>query len=61
MSGGRNKGPNFGNVAVESETAGDMDRGSGSGIGRNLEGCHFGRDHMKRECQKRAEKKEKKG
>ena len=36
VSGGRNKGLNFGNVAIESKTAGDSNHVSGGGIGRKL-------------------------
>ena len=37
VSGGRNKGLNFGNVDVESETTGDREHVSGGGIGINIE------------------------
>ena len=37
VSGGLNEGLNFGNVAVEYGTAGEMDHVSGGGTGRNLE------------------------
>ena len=36
VSGGRNEGMNFGNVAVESGTARDGDHGSGGGTWRKL-------------------------
>ena len=36
VSWGRKEGLNFRNVAVESETAGDRDHGSGGDIGRKL-------------------------
>ena len=52
---GRNKGLNFRNVVADSETTGGGDRGSGSGIGRNLECCHCGGENLKRDCSKRAE------
>ena len=61
VSGGRNEGMNFGNVAVEPGTRGDGDHdGGGGGTVRKIECWRFGGDHMKRDCPKRAEEKEKK-
>ena len=37
VSGGRNEGTNFGNVAVKSGTGGDGDHGGGSGTERKIE------------------------
>ena len=53
VSGGRNKGLNFGNVAVESETTGDREHGSGGGIGRKLECWRCWGEHLKRYFLKR--------
>ena len=55
VSGGRNKGMKFGNVAVEPGTEGDGDHGGGGGTVRNIECWHCGGDHMKRDFPKRAE------
>ena len=60
VSGGRNKGINVRNVAVESGIAGERDNGSGGGTGRNLECWRCGGEHTKRVCPKRAEEKENK-
>ena len=60
VSGGRNKGTNFGNVEAEPGTGGDGDHGGGSATARNIEFWHCGGDHMKRDCLKRAEEKENK-
>ena len=60
MSGGRNEGLNFGNLAVKFETTADREHGRGGGIGRKLECWRCGGEHMKRYCPKRAEEKEKK-
>ena len=56
VSGGRNKGTNFGNVAVEPRIVGDRDHGGGTV--RNIECWCCGGDHMKRDCPKSAEDKE---
>ena len=52
-----NKYLNFGNVVVESETTGDGDHDSSSGIGRKLEFWYCGGENLKRNCSKRAEEK----
>ena len=57
VTGGSNKYLNFGNVVVESETAGDGDHDSSSGIGRKLECWYCGGENLKRNCPKRAEEK----
>ena len=49
VSGGRNQGMNFGNVAAEPGTGGDEDHGGGSTTDRNIEYWRCGGDHMKRE------------
>ena len=56
---GRNKGLIFVNVVANFETTGDGDHGSGGDIGRKLECWHYGGEHLKRNCPKRAEEKEK--
>ena len=48
---------NFGNVAVEPGTGGDGDHGGGGGTVRKIECWRYGRDHIKRDCPKRAEDK----
>ena len=48
VSGGRNEGLNFGNVAVQYKTAGDRYHRNGGGIGRKLECWRYGGEHMKR-------------
>ena len=60
VSGGRKEGMNSGNVATESGTAGGGDHGRGGHTGRELECWRCGKEHMKRDCTKRAEEKEKK-
>ena len=60
VSGGQNKGMNFGSVAVETGTGGDGYHGGGGGMGRMIECWSCGGDHMKRDCPKRAEDKENK-
>ena len=55
VSGGHNEGLTFGNVVIESETTGDREHGSSGGMGRKLECWRCGGEHMKRDCQKRAE------
>ena len=55
VSGGRNEGMNFGNMDVESGTAGEGDHGSCSGTGRKLECWRCEWEHMKKDCPKRAE------
>ena len=57
VSGGRNEGLNFGNVVVNSETTGDGDHGGDGGIGINLECCHCGGEHLRRNFPKRAKEK----
>ena len=57
VSGGRSEGLNLWNLAVESKTTGNREHDSGSGIGRNIECWRCGREHMKRECPKRAKEK----
>ena len=57
VSGGRNKGLNFWNVDVESETAGDRYHGSGGDIGIKLWCCRCGGEHMKSDCPKCSEEK----
>ena len=54
VSGGRNEGLNFKNVAVESKTSGYRDHGSGGGIGIKLDCCHCIGEHTKRDFPKRA-------
>ena len=56
---GRNKGLNFGNVVVYSEGTWNEDNGRGSGTGGKMEFWHCGGYHLKRNCPKRAEEKEK--
>ena len=60
VSGGRNKGMNFRNVAVEPGTGGDGDHSSGGDIARKIECWRCGGDHMKKDCPKRVEEKENK-
>ena len=58
VSGGRNKGMNFGNVAAEPGTGGDRDHGGGRATARKIECWRCGGDHMKRDCPKCAKEKE---
>ena len=60
VSWGRNEGMNFGNVAAEPGTKGDGDHGGFSATTRNIDCWRCGGDHMKRDCPKCAEEKEKK-
>ena len=60
VSGGRNEGLNFGNVAVEYKTTGDRYHGSVGGIRRKLECWRCGGEHVKRDCPKGGEEKGKK-
>ena len=60
VSGGRNEGMNFGNVAAKPGTGGDGDHGGGSPTDRNIECWRCGGDHMKRDCPKRVKEKENK-
>ena len=60
VSGGRNEGMNFGNVAAKPRTGGDRDHGGGGATARNIECWRCGGDLMKRDCPKRAEEKENK-
>ena len=53
-AGGHNEGHNFGNVVSDSKTTGDGDHAIGGGIGRKLEFWNCGREHLKRNCPKRA-------
>ena len=57
VSGGRNKGINFGNVASKPGTGGDGDSGGGGATARKIECWHCGGDHIKRDCPKHAEEK----
>ena len=50
----RNKGMNFGNVAVESGNRGDGDHGGSGGTCRKFECWLCGGGHMNRYCPKRA-------
>ena len=52
VSGGRNKGMNFGNVAAKPGTGGDGDHGGGGAIAGEIECWRCGGDHMKRDCPK---------
>ena len=52
VSGGRNEGMNFRNVAVESGTGGDGYHGGNGVIGRKLECWRCGGEHMKRDYPK---------
>ena len=60
VSGGRNKGINFGNVAVKPGTMGERDHGGGGSTVRKIECWCCGGDNMKIDCLKRAEDKENK-
>ena len=60
VSGGRKKGTNFGNVAVEPGTGGDRNHGDGGSTSRNIECWRCGGYHMKRDCPLRAKDKENK-
>ena len=60
VSGGRNEGMNFRNVADEPRTKGDGEHVGFSATSRKIECWNYGGDHMKRDCPKRAEEKEKK-
>ena len=60
VSGGRNKGMNLGNVAIEPGTGGDRYHGGGGGTVRNIECWRCGGDHTNRDCPKRAEDKDNK-
>ena len=60
VSGGRNKGMNFGNVTAEPGTEGGRDHGGFSYTTRKIECWRCGGDHIKRNFLKRAEEKEKK-
>ena len=57
VSGGRNEGMNFGNVAAKPGTKGYRDHGGFSATTRKIECWLCGGDHMKRDCPKRAEGK----
>ena len=57
---GCNKGLNFRNVVADSKTTRYRDNGSGGGIGIKLECWKCVGVHLKRNCPKRAEEKEKK-
>ena len=59
VAGGRNEVPNFRNVVANSETIGDGDNVGGGGIGRNMECWNCGGEHMKRDCPRHAEEKQK--
>ena len=54
VSGERNEGMNFGNVAAKPGTGGDGDHGGGISTVRKIECWRCGGDHMKRDCLKRA-------
>ena len=60
VSEGRNEGMNFGNVTAEPRTEVDRDHGGFSATTRNIDCWRCGGDHMKRDCPKRSEEKEKK-
>ena len=59
VSGGQNKGMNFGNVATKPINGGDRYHDGGSATARNIECWRCGGDHMKSDFPKRAEEKEK--
>ena len=60
LAGGRNEGLNFGNVVAKSKGTGNRDHGGGDGTGIKQECWHCGWEHLKRNCPKSAEEKEKK-
>ena len=59
VSGGQNKGMNFGNVAAKPITGGDRDHDGSSATARNIECWRCGGDLMKSDFPIRAEEKEK--
>ena len=59
VSGRRNEGLNFGNVVAKSKVTWDRYHGGGGGIKIKLDLCHYLGGALKRNCQKRAEEKEK--
>ena len=57
VSGGCNKGLNFGNVVANSKTTGGRYHGGGGSIGRNIEYWNCVGEHLKRNFQKCVEEK----
>ena len=55
VSGGRNKGMNFGNVAAEPGTGGDRGHVGDSATAIKIDCWRYGGKHMKRYCPKRSE------
>ena len=56
---GRNEGMNLGKVFADSKGTGNGDPGGGGIARRKLECWHCGGEHLKTNCPKRAEEKEK--
>ena len=59
VSGGRNEGMDFGNVAAKPGTKGNGEHGGFSATSKKIECWRCGGDHIKRDCPKRAKEREK--